>query len=179
VHDVGLAMGIPMVILALLALIGGFDGVPGHDALGALLAPVIGNSVGLAAGSGLFWLSLGLGLLAALLGIAIAWARYGRGQRRSFAPSPNPLYQLLARKYFIDEIYDWVLVRPILWLGRATTTALEGLTLDGGGRGLGKVTGRVSGGLRALQTGYVRNYALGILLGAVVILVYFLAVGRL
>ncbi|HEX9414409.1 MAG TPA: hypothetical protein VF916_12965, partial [Ktedonobacterales bacterium] len=172
-HSVGWAMGIPMAILGALALVGGFDGLPGHDALGELLAPVVGAPVALSAGSSQFWLSLTLGLAAGLLGIGIAWTRYGARQP-ALVPSRNPLYQLVAHKYFVDDLYGALCVRPIEALGRFSTRDIEGTALDGGARGVGWVTARVSAGLRTLQTGYVRNYALAITLGAIVILLYYI-----
>src|SRR5579859_1541705 len=172
VHEVGLAMSVPMVILAALALVGGFVGTPWNDAIGGLLAPVTGQPVGLPTGSFTFYLSLALGLAAALVGIGLAWVMYGRRQH-VFTTVRNPLYQLVAHRYYVDEVYNWLLVQPVLALGRGTAALFESLALDGGGRGIGWVTARLSAGLRALQTGYVRNYALGILLGAVIILLYF------
>jgi NADH-quinone oxidoreductase subunit L len=162
-----------MAILSLLSLVGGFVGLPGHDALGTLLSPVIGAPKGLAAGSASFWLSLALSLVCALAGIGVAWALYG-ARAHQFVPRRGVIYQFVAHKWYFDVLDDWVFVRPVLWLGRATTRAVEGVTLDGGGRAVGWTTGRLSAGLRALQTGYVRNYALAILLGAVVMLLYYL-----
>lgn len=172
VHEVGLAMSVPMVILALLSLIGGFEGTPWYDAIGDLLAPAVGQAVGLQTGSVTFYVSLALGLGAALVGIGIAWMVYGRRQH-VFTPVRNPLYQFVAHRWYVDDLFNWVIVQPVLALGRGTTALVERVTLDGGGRGLGWATARMSAGLRTLQTGYVRNYALGILLGAVIILLYF------
>ncbi|HEV2236782.1 MAG TPA: NADH-quinone oxidoreductase subunit L, partial [Ktedonobacterales bacterium] len=174
-HAIGWTMGAPMAVLALLALFGGAVGLPGRDALGDWLAPVVGRPFGLVAGSAPFYASAGLGLVAAALGIALAWARYGAGTgtRAALAPSRNPLYQLVARKYFVDEIYRALFVRPILALGTLATLLLEGGLLDGGARGLGWLTARTSGGLRRLQTGYVRNYALALTLGAIVLLLLY------
>ncbi|HEY7834474.1 MAG TPA: NADH-quinone oxidoreductase subunit L, partial [Ktedonobacterales bacterium] len=172
VREVGLAMSVPMGILALLSLVGGFDGTPWNDAIGNLLAPVVGQPVGLQPGSLTFYVSLALGLAAALAGIGIAWSVYGRRQH-VFTTVRNPLYQFVAHRWYVDDLYDRVIVRPLLALGRGTGALVERMTLDGGSRGLGWATAWVSAGLRSLQTGYVRNYALGILLGAVVILLYF------
>ena len=166
-------MTVPMGILALLALIGGFDGLPGRDALGDLLAPPPAVHVGLAVGSASFWLSLALSLAAALAGIGVAWALYG-AREHQFVPRRGFMYQFVAHKWYFDTLYDWVFVRPVLWFGRLTARLVEGLTLDGGGRAVGWTTARLSAGLRTLQTGYVRNYALAILLGAVVMLLYYL-----
>jgi NADH-quinone oxidoreductase subunit L len=172
-HAIGWTMGAPMAVLALLALAGGFVGLPGRDALGDFLAPALGQPFGLPAGSAQFYLSAALGLAAAALGIGLAWARYGTG-KATLGTSRNPLYQLVAHKYFVDEIYAALFVRPIMGIGRLADLVLEGGLLDGGARGLGWLTARTSGGLRRLQTGYVRNYALALTLGAIVLLLFYI-----
>jgi NADH-quinone oxidoreductase subunit L len=172
VHEVGLAMLAPMAILAVLSFAGGFYGLPWKDLLGDLLSPVVGAPVGLTPGTSTYWLSLALGLACSLLGIAVAWSLYGARQPR-FAPSRNPVHQFLSQRWYVDTIYDRLIVRPTLGLGRLASHAIEGLALDGGGRGVSWALARTSAGLRALQTGYVRTYALGILLGAAALVLYF------
>ncbi|HEV2405779.1 MAG TPA: NADH-quinone oxidoreductase subunit L, partial [Ktedonobacterales bacterium] len=78
VHDVGPAMAVPMVILAILSVIGGFDGTPFNNAIGNFLQPVTGRAPEFSPSNGLFWVGIAAGLAAGLLGIAIAWGRYGR-----------------------------------------------------------------------------------------------------
>jgi NADH-quinone oxidoreductase subunit L len=172
VREVGMAMAGPMLILAGLSLIGGLYGTPWNDAIGALLEPVTGAPVGLQVGSLTFYISMALGLICAGLGIYLAWVFYGARQHL-FKPSSGFAHRLLSNGYYVDTFYDRVIVRPIIWFGQATSMAVESVSLDGGSRGVAWLTARLSGGLRRLQTGYVRNYALGIVLGAAVILLYF------
>src|SRR5690348_3642081 len=170
VHDVGVAMRWPMLILAVLSLVGGFYGAPFSNWLGDFLAPIVGTSPEVSGGT--LALNITLGLAAAILGIALAWLRYGARQA-SFAPTRNPIVVFFENRYFLDAIYDHAIVRPLLWLGRLLRRDLEGVALDGGTRGVGGVVGWSSGVLRALQTGYARNYALAIFLGAALIVVYY------
>ena len=187
VHEVGPAMLVPMAVLAVLAVIGGLDGTPWGDAFGTFLNPIFAGtsarlasqhvavvSPGLLVGSGAFWLSLAAGLVCGLLGIGLAWLLYGR-REPSFAPSRNPFVVLLEHRYYVDDLYTLALVRPLVWLGGALRRLVEDDALDGGTRGVGRVVGGVSSGLRALQTGYARTYALGIFLGAALILLYYIA----
>jgi NADH-quinone oxidoreductase subunit L len=170
-RPLGWTMAVPIVALAALSLIGGVDGLPGHDAIGNLLAPVVGPPFGLEPGSAQFYVSIGLGLLFALAGIGVAWRYYGARQH-AFAPSRNPGIQFLARGWYIDDVYSALIVRPVLWFSRLTARDVEGVALDDGSQGVAWLTARLSAGLRTLQTGYVRTYALGIVLGGVLILLY-------
>jgi NADH-quinone oxidoreductase subunit L len=169
-HEVGASMAVPMGILLGLAVIGGLEGTPLSDGIGAFLAPAVGAPFGLSDG-GTIALSLGIGTLAGLLGIALAWVRYG-ARPATFTPSRNPIYLLLSHAYYLDQIGDAVIVKPVLALGRGVNVALESIALGGGSQGIAWLVGKISEGVRRLQTGYARNYALVILLGAVAIIVY-------
>jgi NADH-quinone oxidoreductase subunit L len=172
VHEGGAVLLVPMVVLGLLALVGGLYGTPWANWIGNFLAPVTGPVVELVTGGALFWLSILLSLAAGAGGILLAWMLYGARQH-DFAASHNWLVRFLEQRWYVDALYDHVLVRPTLALGRALRRWLEGVALDGGGRGVGTVLARTSAGLRALQTGYARNYAVAILLGAALILIYY------
>ena len=181
-------MTVPLIILAVLSVIGGLVGSfalfggAGWQPFANFLNPIFTNSswtgvqmreISLSLGMG--WLSTGLSLGLALLGIGVAWLLYGRGF--VYRESRNPLYQLVFHKYYIDELCNAVIVNPLKWLGRAATTLFEGDVLDGGSRGLAQLTGGTSSVLRRLQTGYMRNYALAILFGVVLLVIYY-AVAR-
>ena len=113
-------------------------------------------------------------------GVLVAWQIYYRGQpspERVAAAAPA-LYRLLYRKYYVDELYDWAIVRPIkvtaLLLYRFVELAAVDATVDN----VGKLTRWAGGKLRLTQTGYARNYALSILFGAMLIAAYYVAGGR-
>ncbi len=167
----------PMALLAVLSFAGGAYGTPWADVLGQFLAPVLGN--GFAVDSftlqgGALWASFAAGVVAGGLGILVAWVMYVR-RAPSLKPMKNPLYQLFLHKYWVDELYDWVIVKPILGAGRLAHRVIEGSLLDGGSRGLAWLVGKTSVGFRAVQSGYVRNYALVFLVGAILILLYYIA----
>jgi NADH-quinone oxidoreductase subunit L len=117
------------------------------------------------------WFSTGLSVIVGLLGILIAWRLYRRGF--AYKENKNELYQLVLHKYYVDEILTALIVNPVLWIGRTATRLLEGGTLDAGSRGVAWVLRGTSSGLRRLQTGYMRNYALFILIGVILIVVYY------
>jgi NADH-quinone oxidoreductase subunit L len=177
VHEAPWIMLAPMVVLAALSVAGGVYGTPWADALGQFLAPVLGNNFNPATFTLQGWLlasSFGAGILAGLIGIGVAALMYARRAPR-LQPMRNFVYQTLLHTYWIDELYDWVIVKPIVGTGRLASRFIEVGALDGGGRGLAWLVGKTSGGLRAVQSGYVRSYALVFLLGAVLILLYFIA----
>jgi NADH-quinone oxidoreductase subunit L len=180
IHEAPGVMTTPLIILAVLSVIGGLVGsfglfgVSRWHPFSNFLTPVFTdvNAQRLHEASlSIQWISTGLSLVVGLVGILIAWRLYGRGFL--YKEIKNPLYQLVLHKYYIDEILGAVIVQPILWFGRTATRLLESDVLDGGSRGVAWLLRGTSAGLRRLQTGYMRNYALAILIGVVLIILYY------
>jgi NADH-quinone oxidoreductase subunit L len=86
----------------------------------------------------------------------------------------NPLHALVLNKYYVDEIYDALFVRPIGAVARWSARVFDAEVIDGVVNGVGAMVGGWARGLRHLQTGFVMNYALGMLLGAVAAVAYLL-----
>jgi NADH-quinone oxidoreductase subunit L len=177
IHEAPPVMTIPLIILAALSVIGGIAGsfsiigIPSWQPLANFLAPVFS---GVHANEPSFirqLISTGVSVSAALVGIAVAWRLYRKGFQ--YKENNNPVYQLVFHKYYVDEILTAVLIRPLLGFGRAAARLIEGDALDGGSRGLAWLLRGTSAALRRLQTGYMRNYALVILVGVVLIIIYY------
>ncbi len=179
VHEVAPLMWIPLAILAVLSIIGGFVGslalfgASNWHPLSGFLTPVFADVHTTTVDPALYiqWISTGLSLGLGIVSILFAYSLYRRGF--VYKENKSPLYQLVLHKYYVDEALTLLLINPILALSRTATRVLEGGALDGGARGLAYLFLGTSTGLRRLQTGYVRNYALAILLGAVLIVVYY------
>src|SRR5579859_2387401 len=184
IYEAPAVMSIPLIILAIFSVIGGWIGsfaligLPNWHPLATFLGPVFTNpawsTVPVAtpeASLTLQWVSTGLSVGLAALGILGAIALYRKGFEHK--ESKNSLYQLVFHKYYIDEILNDTVVLPVLWLGNSASRLLEGNMLDGGSRGIGWIFNRTSAGLRRLQTGYMRNYALAILFGVILIVIYY------
>ena len=177
IYEAGPVMTVPLIILAVLSVIGGLIGsyaifgLPNAHPFESFLATVFTGVATPQASIGLAWVSTGLSIGLALLGILGAWALYGKGFR--YRENKNPLYQFAFHKYYVDEALETVLLRPVLWSGREFSRYLEGDVLDGGSRGIGWLFRGLSSALRRLQSGYVRNYALAILVGVVLIVLYY------
>jgi NADH-quinone oxidoreductase subunit L len=150
----------------------------------------------LAAGTeiALMLLSAGVGLAGILAAYIIYVKKEGLPARR-FAERFNAIYRLVSHKYYVDEIYNRVAVRGTLALGRlagwfdahvidglvdgsawlvrrfsSASMAFDEAVVDGAVNGIGRAHRSVSQGLRRLQTGYVYNYALAIVIGLVILI---------
>jgi NADH-quinone oxidoreductase subunit L len=164
-HESPPVMYIPLVILAILSLAGGFlFKIP--EFLGTVFPTVkeVPEDFGLMA------IASGAGIA----GIALAYLMYyvKPSLADSVAGSLKGLYTLVYNKYFVDEIYDATIVksivngsRVVLWRG-----ADAGL-IDGIVNGVGATARKVGGTLRLMQSGNIRSYATWVLLGGVVVIV--------
>ncbi len=124
-------------------------------------------------------LERGLTLLSALIalaGIGLAAHLYLRRPGRAAALRARfpSLYRLLLNKYYVDEIYDTALVRPIRIVSEDLWQGMDVGVIDGAVNGAGTVVQQCAAGLRRLQTGSVRSYAASVLLGVIVILGWYL-----
>jgi NADH-quinone oxidoreductase subunit L len=190
VHESGSKMTTPLLILALFSIVAGDVSWPkvfgGSEAFDRFLDPVFKTSSDFlrASGqeSGAQGFSAGALMIFALCfaGVAIlaAWWLYLKNTSlpHRVAERFNSVYQLLIHKYYVDEIYNWLLVRPIkvgsekiLWQ-RIDAEVIDGLGVNGTGE---RVAG-VGGILRRIQSGNIRSYATWVILGATVWLAYVL-----
>jgi NADH-quinone oxidoreductase subunit L len=122
----------------------------------------------------------------AIAGLLLAWYLYGRRYRDQqrlpvsqrpddpLRPALGFVFRGMEQKWKVDEIYDWILLRRYVTLSRFLAGAIDLGVIDGVSNGLGSLTQKLAARLRKLQTGYVRAYALVMLLGAILILGYLL-----
>jgi NADH-quinone oxidoreductase subunit L len=181
VHESPYSMTVPLMILAVLAAAGGWVGIPhvlgGHNYFEVWLAPVFAHGAeGAAHGEGqpsaaLEYLLMAASVGAALCGILLAWYLYRvrtevPGEIAGRVPG---LYDLVLNKYYVDEIYDAAIVRRIvngsIWLWEAFDVAF----IDGIVNGIAALVNGAGARTRRLQSGVVGNYALSLLLGAVIL----------
>ena len=87
----------------------------------------------------------------------------------------RPLYKFLLNKWYFDELYDWLFVRPAMRLGHGLWKAGDGAVIDGlGPDGLAAATLNIARRARAMQSGYLYHYAFAMLIGVAVIVSWFL-----
>jgi NADH-quinone oxidoreductase subunit L len=117
---------------------------------------------------------LWVGLLPAVVGvvgIALAWYAYMTSSRlpERLVAQHEPLYRFLLKKWYFDELYNAIFVRPAFWIGRMLWKGGDGKVIDGfGPDGVAATTIKAARRVAALQTGYVYHYAFAILIGVVV-----------
>ena len=169
-------MTVPMILLAIGSITTGFIFSNG-DRLKNFLAPVVDrehheHETELLAPI----VVTGLAMFAVAIGISIAFAKYGRKTIPASAPTDVTVWTKVARRDLLqDDFNESVFMRP----GQSLTRVLAFLdkrVVDGAVSGVGAMTLRLAGDLRKTQTGYVRSYALLILLGTVAILTAILVV---
>ncbi|HEV2264841.1 MAG TPA: NADH-quinone oxidoreductase subunit L [Stellaceae bacterium] len=181
VHESPPVMILPLVVLAAGALFAGMIGyhwlvgegreafwgdsilvLPGHDTVGgAEHVP--------------FWVSK-LPLAMGVAGIAVAWLAYivQTGIPAWFAHYFRPIYLFLLNKWYIDELYDAVIVRPAMWFGVRLWKDGDGAVIDGfGPDGFAKMTRGMAAVLSRFQTGYLYHYVFAMFVGAVVLVSWY------
>jgi NADH-quinone oxidoreductase subunit L len=178
-HESPLSMTLPLGVLAAASAVGGLIGVTGNSILrfweldAGWLFTYLAPSVVPYSGEAPFVNETAAGLIvtaAALIGIASAARLYLRPgvDHAALRESLGGVYRLPAGKFYVDEIYD----HSVAAGGRALmrgSAFIDTRIVDGAVNGLASGTGRLAGFGRRVQTGFVRSYALGILIGTVVV----------
>jgi len=182
VHESPRVMLAPLAVLALLSLAGGWWAAPhlvgGVNYFDNFVKPVFASgetssSTEPYTGSGQLIASVfGPPVLAAFVGFLLAWWLYIRRPEmpKRIAESLGGLYRLIAGKYFIDELYAFVVVRPLLWIStNFLWHVVDEETIDGLVNGVAHEAGEFGDRLRHLNSGNTRTYAAWVILGAVVL----------
>jgi len=171
-HESPLAMTLPLMVLAVLSVIGGWVGIPElflHDGerLIEFLSPVIPVVEGHAISHSTEYLLMGLSTGLVLSVIFFAWTRYR--QYRS-EESSAPFARLLENKWYVDELYQTAIVQPLHRFGGWLRSFFEPKIVDGLIQGVGRSIRYISQQIRLLQSGQTGNYALWMVISIVVIL---------
>ena len=175
-HESPWLMTVPMILLSIGSITTGFIFSTG-DRLKNFLAPVVDKEHHEHETHLLEPIVVtGLAMSAVAIGISFAFAKYGRKAIPESAPTDVTVWTKIARRDLLqDDFNESVFMRPGQSLTR-TLTFLDKRVVDGAVSGVGAMTLRLAGDLRKTQSGYVRSYALLILLGAVSILTAILVV---
>ena len=169
-----LLVTLPLVVLALLSVFGGALNLPGSHILETWLEHTLEGVT-----PGHFVLTVALiSLAVALLGLLLAWLVYGRkpsfenGQPDPLRKPLNGLFTALENKWWVDELYNTVIVRPYDAVARFSAGVIDQGIIDGLINGMGSMVGSLAKAWRRYQNGYVRSYALTIVVGVVLVITY-------
>jgi NADH-quinone oxidoreductase subunit L len=199
-HESPPSMTVPLVVLAVLSVVGGWIGIPMVEGLNKIhdwLAPAVGGGAhgaaaaaghgaaiaqhgaaataahgGAAASHGLELTLMIVSVLVALAGIGLAWLFYVKSPELPgrIAAGAQGLYRALYRKWYVDEIYDAIVVRPLMAVSRFLWRVWDTWVIDGLVDGIGAVVAGTGAVLRLFQSGYVGTYAFFLVLGILVLL---------
>ncbi len=181
VHESPQVMLIPLYVLAFGAVFAGFAAYEyfvGHHMVefwGDALKVLPENNTVEAAHHVPLWVKLSP-LVAGLSGVALAYVFYiaAPGLPASTAQALRPLYLFSLNKWYFDELYDRLFVRPARWIGIGLWKGGDGAIIDGlGPDGVASTTQNLSRRASALQSGYVYHYAFAMLIGVVVLVTWY------
>ena len=166
-HESPKAMTVPLIILAVLAVVGGYVGLPEvmseHNAIGEFLAPAVTNIGHFELSSGTEVMLMVVSVLVSVIMIGIAWSMY---KKPSFAPNKG-LAKVLENKWYVDELYDAVIVKPLAAISRLLENVFEKIMIDGTVNGVGKTVKWGGERVRLLQAGQVGFYIFIMVLGMI------------
>ncbi len=176
------SMIVPLIVLATLSVVGGYVGMPfqeGGNAFERWLHPVLsagGHAVHYEVSRGVEWTLILLSVGMALLGIVLSLRAYlwdpvaATALRSRF----EGLHRLLVNKYWVDEIYDAIIVRPFVGISEWMWGFWDAKVVDGLVNGVGTTLEGGSAILKLFQNGYVGTYALFFTLGVIALFLHFL-----
>ncbi|MBO9619110.1 MAG: NADH-quinone oxidoreductase subunit L [Niabella sp.] len=176
-HESPAAITIPLIILAILSVVGGFIGIPefmvqGAHSLANFLDPVFKDSYALLpaheASHSTEWMLAGISSVLVIGVVAFAWNKFSK---KPDLQETTGLGKVLENKWYVDELYDTVIVKPINALGSFLNNVFDKKIVDGIVNGVGRLVSYGSRQLRWLQSGQTGAYILMMVLGMVLIFV--------
>ena len=165
-HESPSAMTIPLMVLAFFAVVAGFVGIPelfapDAHALEHFLAPVFAGSAAFVHAHHLEasteWILMGTATVLILIVILYAITTF----KKYTTTEPNTgIAKVLENKWYIDELYDTIIVKPLFWAANFLKSTIEKYVIDGAVNGVGKLVGYGSRQFRLIQSGQVGSYIL-------------------
>ena len=176
-HESPIAMTLPLMVLAFFAVVAGFIGIPelfapNAHALEHFLAPVFAGSTAIAHAHHIAhsteWILMGSATTIILMVIVYAITKFKKYEKAE----PNTgIASILENKWYIDELYDTVIVKPLYWFASFLKNSVEKFVIDGAVNGVGKLVGYGSRQFRLLQSGQVGSYILMMVMALVLFII--------
>jgi len=177
-HESPSAITIPLIILAILSIIGGYAGVPefmihGAHSLREFLAPVFAGSNKILEAHEVShsteWMLTGISTVLIVITILYAWNRFSK---KPDTREATGFGKMAADKWYVDEFYEKTIVQPLSRLSNFFKNVFEKSIVDGIVNGVGKLVNYSSGKVRFLQSGQVGSYVLLMVLGMLLFFVF-------
>jgi NADH-quinone oxidoreductase subunit L len=172
VHESPAAMTVPLIILAVLSAIAGFVNIPalfgGTESLTHFLSPVIQQTHQTTLSHATEYMLMGGAVV--LISAVISWAYF---KFKNYEPKEetSAFGKTLENKWYVDELYNSILVKPLQAIAAFFNTIVEKKGIDGMVNGVGKVVNYGSRQIRLLQSGQIGNYVLLMVLGILVLFI--------
>ena len=180
-HESPSVITLPLIILAGLSAIVGFAGIPVHSLnwVEHFLSPVMAVPAGHAesgGAAGFFFPLMFLSVVAGLGGWGLAYVFYVKQPSRppKLAERFHGTYQLFLNKWYVDELYGRLFIRPTVRLARWLWDALDVHVIDRTVNGVARLTQTFAQQLRLIQSGQLQHYALMMALGTFILMSLYL-----
>jgi NADH-quinone oxidoreductase subunit L len=179
-HESPPSITFPLIVLAILSTLGGFLGIPGVFAHGAhafnsWFAPLLADlpaAEHVAENTSTEWLLMGLAVAGAVISWIIAARMFSKKEVNENDVNPQGFGRVLAHKYYIDELYNAVIVRPFEYFSGLIYRILESSFIDGIVNGVSGFTRTAGGYVKLLETGNLGFYLFAMVVGIVVFLLF-------
>jgi NADH-quinone oxidoreductase subunit L len=176
-HESPATMTVPLIILAVLSIGGGFLGMPhiiGHNYIEHWLTPVFKSAWAILPPHHIVEsteiILIITSVTVAVIAVLISFKTFSKGEKLdAFSGS---LYNLLRDKYKVDELYDTIIVRPLRWMTEIFYKIFDVKIIDGAVNGLASFFMNLSVDWRRIQTGIVQDYAIFSVAGILAIILY-------
>jgi NADH-quinone oxidoreductase subunit L len=178
-HESPAAITFPLIVLAILAVIGGWVGIPevfmhGGHRLESFLEPVFAPSNAIAKHTEHLshtteYVLMTASVIGALVMIIWAWGKFSKYENKG--EEEKGLGKVLANKWYVDEFYDTIIVKPVMSVARYLNNVIEKTVVDGFVNGVGRAVNYGSRQVRLLQSGQVGNYVLLMVIGVLVLFI--------
>jgi len=174
-HESPFSMTLPLMLLALLSIVGGWIGIPAVFAadmhwLSGFLSPVVPTLVPHHVSHEMELMLMGAVVLLVIIMIIIAFRKFGKDEIVN--EEPVGLSKILANKWYVDELYQAVIVKPIEAIAAFFNKVLEARVIDGMVNGVGKAVQFSSRQLRLVQSGQVGSYVLIMVTSIILFLIF-------
>jgi NADH-quinone oxidoreductase subunit L len=177
IHESPKSMAVPLMVLAALSMLGGFMNIPevlfGSSWLHNFMLPVLATTAAPehALSHSTELTLMGVIVVLTVIVIAVAYAKFVKRQQVPIQEGQlRTVHRLLYHKYYVDEIYDSLIVKPVHWLGDVFHSTIETLAIDRFVNGIGESIMGGSKVFRRLQSGSIGFYIFVMVIGIVVML---------